>query len=156
MHTFNNLLISSKFRIILNDVKQCNYTPQEIEKMLVTAGVQPTLQRISLAKYIMSEANHPTAEEIKEWAEENLDKISQATIYNTLKALTDAGLIRAFRFSHSERVIYDCNTEDHFHFLDEKSGRIYDIHKEDIGVKIEIPKKFKIKSIDLMFKGEVK
>ncbi len=137
-------------------MKKCLLSTKEIEKKLQDAGVKPTLQRISLARYILCEADHPTADEIKEWAETHLAKISQATIYNTLKALADAGLIRAFRFSHSERVIYDCNITDHFHFLDEKSGRIYDLHKEDIGIKIEIPKKFKIKSMDLIIKGEIK
>lgn len=137
-------------------MKKCVLTKQELEQKLTAAGVQPTLQRIALARYILCEADHPTAEEVKSWADANLEKISQATVYNTLNTLVESGLIRAFRFSHSDCVIYDCNTEDHFHFLDEKSGRIYDLHKDDIGVNIEIPKKFKVKSMELIFKGEVK
>lgn len=137
-------------------MKKCSLSKQEIEKKLIEAGVQPTLQRLALARYILCEADHPTADEIKIWAEAHLEKISQATVYNTLNALVEANLVRAFRFPHSERLIYDCNISDHFHFLDEKTGRIYDLHADDIGMKIEIPKKFKIKSMDIMLKGEVK
>ncbi len=137
-------------------MKKCLFTKEQIEQKLREAGVQPTMQRMALARYILCEADHPTAEEIKTWADKHLDKISQATIYNTLNVLVQSGLIRAFRFSHSDCVIYDCNVTDHFHFLDEKSGRIYDLHKDDIGVNVELPKKFKIKSMDLIIKGEVK
>lgn len=138
-----------------NKKKIC-LTSQEIEARLVTAGVQPTLQRIALAKYVICEADHPTAEQVKEWAEKNLAKISLATVYNTLHILVESKLIRAFRFPHSEKVIYDCNTEDHFHFLDEKTGEVHDIHMNDVNLKLEIPKKFKMKSMDLVIKGEIK
>ena len=129
---------------------------EQIEASLQKAGIQPTLQRMALARYMMCEADHPTAEDVKAWADTHMDKISQATVYNTLNTLVGAGLLRAFRFSHSEKVIYDCNVEDHFHFLDEKSGRVYDIHADDVQVKIEIPKKYKMKSIDLTIKGEIR
>lgn len=128
----------------------------EIQSKLIGAGVQPTLQRIAICKYVLCEADHPTAEQVREWAEKNLDKISQATVYNTLNTLVDAGLLRVFKFHHSDKVIYDKNIEDHYHFLDEKSGALYDIHTEDVKMKMDLPKKFKISSMEVIFKGELK
>ncbi|WII73710.1 Fur family transcriptional regulator [Bdellovibrio sp. 22V] len=135
--------------------KHCLST-NEIQERLQSAGVQPTLQRMAICKYVLCEADHPTADDVKAWADANLGKISQATVYNTLNTLVDAGILKEFRFNHSEKVVYDCNTHDHFHFVDEKTGKIYDIDPEDVKIDISIPKKFKIKDIKLIFKGEIK
>jgi Fur family iron response transcriptional regulator len=129
---------------------------EEIQAKLQAAGVQPTLQRIAICKYVLCEANHPTAEQVKEWAEKNLEKISQATVYNTLNTLVDVGLLRIFKFPHSEKVIYDNNTHDHYHFLDENSGNLYDIEPKDISINLEIPPKFVVNSMEIILKGQLK
>lgn len=129
---------------------------EEIQAKLQAAGVQPTLQRIAICKYVLCEANHPTAEQVKEWAEKNLEKISQATVYNTLNTLVDAGLLRIFKFPHSEKVIYDNNIHDHYHFLDENSGKLYDIEPKDISINLEIPPKFVVNSMEIVLKGQLK
>lgn len=131
-------------------------TVEEIEQKLVAHKVQPTLQRIAICRYVLCEANHPTAEEVFEWSQKNLDKISQATVYNTLGALAEAGLLRTFKFPHSEKLIYDCNTEDHYHFFDEKSQRIMDIEAKSIHVDVNLPKKYKVNGMELLLKGEIK
>ncbi len=138
-----------------NDKRAC-LTTQEIESRLKTAGVQPTLQRIAICQFVLCEADHPTAEEVHAWAEKNLAKISLATVYNTLNVLVAAGLLKEFKFQHQDKVIYDDNMEEHFHFLDEKSGRLYDIHKDDVKLSVELEKKFKISGFDLLIKGETK
>ncbi|MEZ0393038.1 MAG: Fur family transcriptional regulator [Pseudobdellovibrionaceae bacterium] len=130
-------------------------TTQEIEDRLRAANVQPTLQRISICQYVLCEADHPTAEEVHAWAEKNLATISLATVYNTLKTLVAAGLLREFKFSHSDKVIYDNNLEEHSHFLDEKSGRLFDIHKENVQLDLDLAGNFKVKNYDLLIKGEI-
>ncbi len=137
-------------------MKQKQFSTAEIEKKLIDNGVQPTIQRIALCKYILCDADHPTAENVFEWAQKNLTKISQATVYNTLGVLADSGMIRTFKFPHTEKLVYDCNTEDHFHFYDEKSGRVLDIDPESIKVTIDLPKKYKVQGMDILFKGEIK
>ena len=136
--------------------KRACLTTQEIESRLKAAGVQPTLQRIAICQFVLCEADHPTAEEVHAWAEKNLAKISLATVYNTLNTLVEAGLLKEFKFQHSDKVIYDDNIEEHFHFLDEKTGQLYDIHKDDVKLSVELQKKFKISGFDLLIKGETK
>lgn len=136
--------------------KQCNLTNQEIETLLVKNGVPATLQRIAICKYVVCEADHPTAEQVFEWAKNNLQKISQATVYNTLGTLTEVGLVRAFRFPHSDKVVYDCNTQDHFHFFDELNGRLVDVDTASVKVNIDLPQNFKVSGFDLVLKGEIK
>ena len=137
-------------------MKQKQFSTEEIEKKLLEKGVQPTLQRIALCQYVLCSADHPTAEQVFEWAQKNLAKISQATVYNTLGVLTDSGLLRTFKFPHTEKLVYDCNTEDHFHFYDEKSGRVLDIESDSVKVSLDLPKKYKVKGMDIILKGEVK
>lgn len=135
--------------------KKLCLSPADIEKKLLDAGVQPTLQRIAICRYVLCEADHPTAEQVREWAEKNLDKISQATVYNTLGTLVDAGLLRALRLGHSEKVIYDNNVDDHHHFLDETTGRLYDLPLENVQLKVSLPKKFRQQGLELVVKGKI-
>lgn len=137
-------------------MKQKQFSMEQIEQKLLEKGVQPTLQRIALCKYVLCDADHPTADHVFDWAQKNMAKISQATVYNTLGVLTESGLLRTFKFPHSEKLVYDCNTEDHFHFVDEKSGRVLDIESESVKVTLDLPKKYKIKGMDIILKGEIK
>src|SRR4051812_15024374 len=105
---------------------------QDIEAKLEAAGIQPTAQRIAICRYVLCEADHPSAEDVKDWADRNFPKVSLATVYNTLNTLVAAGLLREFRFPHSERVIYDPNLSSHFHFLDEDSGKLYDLTPDQV------------------------
>lgn len=129
---------------------------KEIETRLREAGVQPTLQRISICQYVLCEADHPTAEEVHAWAEKNLATISLATVYNTLNTLVSAGILREFRFPHTEKVIYDDNIEDHFHFLDEKTQKLYDIEPKDVSLSLEIAKHYEVKGMDVVLRGQLK
>ena len=131
-------------------------TESQIEERLKDVGVQPTLQRISICKYVLCDADHPSAEEVYTWAEKNLAKISLATIYNTLNTLVEAGLLQEFRFPHTDKVIYDNNLEDHYHFLDEKNQKLYDIPREDIKVSLDLAKKYKVKTMKVVLTGEVR
>lgn len=131
-------------------------TTAEIEKKLIEAGVQPTLQRISIAKYVLCDADHPTAEDVKAWADQNLAKISLATVYNTLNTLVGAGLLREFRFSHSGKVVYDKMLDDHFHFVDDDSGKLHDILVDEVELSPRLKKKFQVKGIDVVFRGSVR
>jgi Fe2+ or Zn2+ uptake regulation protein len=137
-------------------MKKAHLSRSEIEAKLQSAGIQPTLQRLSLCRFVLCEADHPTAEEVMDWAGKNLDKISLATVYNTLNTLVEAKILRALRLPHSDKVIYDPNMDDHFHFLDEKSGKLYDVDSNEVNCSLKLPKKFKVKGMDIIFKGDIK
>jgi Fur family iron response transcriptional regulator len=128
----------------------------EIEKQLSAAGVQPTAQRIAICRYVLCEADHPTADEIKKWADLNFPKVSMATVYNTLKTLVDAGILKEFKFSHSDSAVYDSNTTVHYHFLDEKTGALFDIEPEAVDLSMKLQGKFKVTEIQVLFKGTKK
>ncbi len=129
-------------------------TPQEIESRLSAAGVRATAQRIAIAQFVLCSADHPTAEDVKNWTDENFPKLSMATVYNTLAVLVKAGLLREFRLPHSSRVIYDQNIEVHNHFLDEKSGKLYDLAAGEVAVSLKPGHRAKVRQMDVLLRGD--
>ena len=126
---------------------------KDIENMLAVHGVRPTIHRIHIARYILDEADHPTADDVLEWANLNLPKISRATVYNTLRELSQAGLIREFRFPQVSKTVYDKNTAHHFHFYDQASEAFVDLHAESVKVDIQLPPSFQVNSVDIFVSG---
>ena len=133
--------------------KENSLSPRQIEAMLQQAGIHPTAQRIAICQYVFCEADHPTADQIKEWADRNFPKMSRATVYNTVKTLVDAGILSEFKFPHSDAAIYDRNTSIHYHFLDERTGELIDLTPEEVKVDLKLKSKFKVKGILVLLKG---
>ncbi|GJL56289.1 MAG: Fur family transcriptional regulator [Nitrospirales bacterium] len=124
-----------------------------IAAKLEEAGVQATAQRIAIYQYIVCEADHPTAEEIKDWADQNFPKMSLATVYNTLNILVAAGLLKDYRFPNMSKVIYDSNVVHHHHFLDDETGQLIDIDPDVVEVTSKLKKEFHISQIQILFRG---
>ncbi|MGE3260645.1 MAG: Fur family transcriptional regulator [Bacteriovoracia bacterium] len=131
-------------------------SPSEVEGRLLQAGVQPTAQRIAICRYVLCQADHPTAEQVKDWADKNFPKMSLATVYNTLGILVKAGLLKELRFPHSEKVIYDNNISFHHHFLDEKSGELFDLAPEEVEIATTLKGGFEVKQVEVLLRGNVK
>jgi Fur family iron response transcriptional regulator len=136
-------------------MKEMCLTPQQIESALAEKGIQPTAQRIAIGRFVLCESDHPTAEDVKTWADANFPKMSLATVYNTLNSLVHAGLLREYKLPHTDKIIYDNNMKKHYHFFDEDTGKIHDIDVDDIEIKNKLKKKFKIKEIEIIFKGKI-
>lgn len=134
--------------------KACLTIPQ-IEVWLKKAGVNPTAQRIAICQFVLCSADHPTADDIKAWADLNFPKISLATVYNTLNTLVEAGLLREFKFPHSRKAIYDNNIIDHYHMLDQKTNRLIDVDPEVVVLNQEMLKNVSINKIDVILYGSV-
>ena len=126
-----------------------------IEK-LRSAGLRPTKQRIKICKVLFDRKKtfHFTINYLKTLLEEKTDqKISQATVYNTVNALTKKGYLKEISIS-SEKNYFDTNISSHHHFFNESTQELIDLHDSDIG-KINIKKPLlgkKIKSIEILVK----
>jgi Fur family iron response transcriptional regulator len=139
----------------MSRMKSC-LTPLEIEKKLTDAGVNATAQRIAICRYVLCEADHPTAEQVKAWVDRNFPKMSLATVYNTLNTLVQAGLLKEIHVPESEALIYDSNTSAHHHFVDEQSGKVFDIHPDEVTLDLKLSRKgLKVKEVSLFLKGSM-
>lgn len=126
------------------------------EQMLIAKGVKPTPQRMVITEYILSTDCHPTADQILEAVADKLPvSLSRATVYNTLRALVDAGVIQEV-FTEPGKARYDANVAEHHHFVDVKSGRIFDIPGDMVPqLKEQLGTKFKVHNYQITFFGEV-
>jgi Fe2+ or Zn2+ uptake regulation protein len=112
-------LTLSSFRIILNTVEQ-------LIGLLRKSGIQPTPQRIEVARYVLYARNHPSAEKVYEQVRRTCPTVSRATVYNTLHLLAEKGLVVA-RILKEGAVVFDPRVERHHHFVDDETGEVLDI-----------------------------
>ena len=128
-----------------------------IEK-LRSSGLRPTKQRIKICKLLFDRKKtfHFTINDIsKTLKKETSDKISLATIYNTIHSFKKKGYLKEISINR-EKSYFDTNTSEHDHFLDINTNELIDLNNKDvhnIKIKKRIPGK-KINSIEVLVKIE--
>ena len=121
---------------------------------LRNSGIRPTKQRINICEVLFNqkETFHFTIGDLAKMIEEKQNqKISLATVYNTVHAFKEKGYLKEITIN-SNKCYFDTNTTDHHHFYDEDSGELLDIEKSEVSLnKIpNAPKGKKIKAIDVV------
>jgi Fe2+ or Zn2+ uptake regulation protein len=89
-------------------------------------GIQATPQRIAVAQYVLSTPTHPSADEVWQNVRRRCPTVSRATVYNTLNLLVEKGLIKP-QILKEGTVVFDARVRSHHHFIDEETGKVYDI-----------------------------
>ena len=128
-----------------------------IEK-LRNSGLRPTKQRLQICEVLFDtdKTFHFTINNLAEKIKNRLNnKISLATIYNTVHAFEKKGYLKQIPINSSE-AYFDTNVTDHHHFYDLNEDRLIDLENSDVG-PINILKKIngkKIKSVEVLVKLE--
>lgn len=102
---------------------------------LAGAGLRPTRQRAVLAELLVGdgEDRHVTAESLFAASCDSGEKVSLATVYNTLRAFCDAGLMREITVDGSKSY-FDTNTSNHPHFYWEDSASLTDAPADQLEI----------------------
>ena len=121
--------------------------------MLEKAGLRATAPRVILTCLLFCDEshNHITAEELYEQSIEADCRVSLATVYNTLRAFTAAGILRQVNTDCS-RVYFDTDPAEHYHFYDERTGKLINIGDnllQDIKLP-PLPEGAQLKGVDLL------
>ena len=120
------------------------------------SGLRPTKQRLKICEVLFSAEKtfHFTINDLTKIIEEKLsEKISLATVYNTIHAFKKKGYLKEISIN-SDKSYFDTNTTDHQHFFDEDKSELIDCGDEEIdsiNVKRNITGK-KIKSIEVLIR----
>ena len=128
-----------------------------IEK-LRKSGLRPTKQRLQICEVLFNTERtfHFTINDLAKKINEQLNnKISLATVYNTVHAFEKKGYLKQIPIN-SNQTYFDTNISDHHHFYDLKEGKLIDLKNSDVG-PINIYKKIsgrKIKSVEVLVKLE--
>ena len=120
---------------------------------LKSSGLRITKQRLAICKILFgrSETFHFSIENLKKVFEKNTkNKISLATLYNTVNAFRKNGYIKEISLK-GNKTFYDTNIKNHHHFYDEDTGKLIDIKSEDVLVSkvSHIPNGKKIREIEI-------
>lgn len=119
------------------------------------AGLRPTRQRITLAALLVGDGQHRhvTAESLFTAAKGQRANVSLATVYNTLRAFCDAGLMQEVTVDGT-RSYFDTNTHDHPHFFWEDTGTLCDAPAEDLQISKlpDAPDGAEISSVDVVIR----
>ena len=128
-----------------------------IEK-LRKSGLRPTKQRLQICEVLFDTERtfHFTINDLSNKINEQLNnKISLATVYNTVHAFEKKGYLKQIPIN-SNQTYFDTNISDHHHFYDIKEKKLIDLKNSDVG-PINILKKIdgkKIKSVEVLVKLE--
>ncbi len=111
-------------------------TPTQIAtEWLDQAGLRPTRQRVTLAELLVGDGNHRhvTAESLFDSVKAEGASVSLATVYNTLRAFCEAGLLQEVTVDGSKSY-FDTNTHDHPHFFWEDDARLTDAPADQLEI----------------------
>ena len=125
---------------------------------LRTSGLRPTRQRLAICKLLFNRKKtfHFTVEKLQKITErESKEKISIATLYNTVQAFKEKGYLKEITIK-GNKTFFDTNTKHHHHFYDEDMSQLLDIEDKNISLNFlpKIPSGKKIKSVEVLVKIE--
>ena len=129
---------------------------QNLIKKLRSSNLRPTKQRIEICKVLFDRERtfHFTISDLAKILNLNSkNKISLATIYNTVEILKSKGHLKEISIN-SDKTFFDTNISNHHHFFNENTNELTDFYDEDISrikIKKNIPGK-KVKSIEVLVK----
>ena len=122
---------------------------------LAGAGLRPTRQRLTLAALLVGDGQHRhvTAESLFDAVRDAGEKVSLATVYNTLRAFCEAGLLSEITVDGSKSY-FDTNTTEHPHFFWEDSGQLTDAATERMQITNlpDAPVGAEIASVDVVIR----
>jgi Fur family peroxide stress response transcriptional regulator len=130
-----------------------------VDEMLASlraAGLKLTPQRLAIVRELAADPTHPTAQELFERLRPALPTMSFATVYNTLDALTAAGLCAALSLSPGASR-FDPNMRPHHHMVCDRCGLVRDVPLEGEPVEASggaaIAPGFEVRSVELIYRG---
>ena len=125
----------------------------EIVSMLQHYKISPTRQRVEIAEFLFQRPQHLSAEKILEGVMDAGNRVSRATVYNTMGLFSSKGVVREILIDR-ERAFYDSNTDVHQHLYNVDSGELTDVYDAESGAATEpeLPDGVKIIATDIVYK----
>jgi len=108
--------MSSSYSSLLNAIKH--------------AGLRLTPQRLAICQLLAETDEHPTAAQIYQALKPQYPSLSLATVYNTLEALVELGVLNVLGHAGDDQVHYDADTQPHVNLACIVCHTIVDIPSE--------------------------
>lgn len=105
--------------------------PDTIKRFLASSALRSTPQRYAVMAFLMKQPGHPTAAEIFQAVNRVDPRSSRATVYNNLRDLVQAGLVREVAME-GRAARFDLKGMPHHHFICDRCGNIEDLDWYDV------------------------
>jgi len=112
---------------------------EEIVGRFKDRGMRMTPQRMEVLR-LLAEMSHPTAEQIFEKVHARFPFVSQATIYNTLRALKEIGVVSELAGGGQRVLHYEMASGERCHFTCRRCGQIRDVEADEPPIAKDLPK----------------
>ena len=137
------------------DTQKINYPLErsDVVSMLQSFKISPTRQRVEIAEFLFQKPQHLSAERILDGVTSAGNRVSRATVYNTMGLFASKGVVREVLIDR-ERVFYDSNTRSHQHLYNVDTGELTDIYDADVDMVAypDVPEGLKLVDKDIVFK----
>ncbi len=134
---------------------ETRWTPPTLERLKETLrerNINLSYQRLKVLEYLSTHDIHPTTDQIYNALHGEIPTLSKSTVYNTLKVLVEAGVVRELMIENNE-ARYDIITDFHGHFKCEQCGSIHNFSIRLDDLAYNGLGSFLIKQRDVYFKG---
>ncbi|MGF1450946.1 MAG: Fur family transcriptional regulator [Opitutales bacterium] len=128
-----------------------------LEQALEGKGLRSTRQRELVWAVLLNQRDHPTADEVYARSRAYSSSLSLATVYNCLETFAECGLVSKMTYDREPSRFCPKDEGEHAHFLDESTGRVYDIPLPGTVVeelKALLPEDFAPERVKLTFTGK--
>lgn len=120
---------------------------------LRSRGIAATPQRIAVAEFVLNTKTHPAADEVWQNVQPRCPTVSRATVYNTLNLFVTKGLLKA-QVLKEGTIVFDAHVRAHHHFIDEHTGKVYDVPWDALTVTGEKTlREFQVREYQVVMRG---
>ena len=138
------------------EITKCSHHSYKmVDQWLEKGSLRPTRQRVILAQRLIGDGQnrHVTAESLFAVSNDKEVKVSLATVYNTLRAFCDAGLMREITVDGAKSY-FDTNITDHAHFYWEDTFKLVDAPADQLKISVlpDVPAGAEIAKVDVVIR----
>ena len=106
-----------------------------------------TNQRVEILNFLKDNTTHPTVEDVFEGVRKKLTRISNASVYQNLKFLSEKGLIKEVNVKGVSR--FEPNLKPHHHIICRRCGKIIDFESKELtDYSLKVAKKMREFDVD--------
>ncbi|MEK1928373.1 MAG: Fur family transcriptional regulator [Pararhizobium sp.] len=113
-------------------MKQNKNRVEELEDVLRDGGVRVTRQRAAILKILAIAEDHPDASELHRRAKEIDATVSLSTVYRTLSALEQQGVVHRHAFESATARFETADAPHHDHLIDIDTGAVIEFRSDKI------------------------
>ena len=102
---------------------------KKYQEILKKAGIRPSIQRIAIYSFLCENPIHPDVETVYNDLYPVYPTLSKTTVYNTLKLFEENHIVQSIKIE-DDKIRFDADVSNHFHFKCTSCGKIFDFFDE--------------------------